>query len=74
MGDEFNLALCDEKHRNVRENQQEMRTDINNLGNIVRESTDALHKKLNWFYVIAISTLIGVVVSLAKSIAVKGGA
>lgn len=60
MPDEYIKELCKEKHRNITEDIVEVKSDITNVATQMRESTNAFHKKLNGFYVLAIATLAGV--------------
>lgn len=65
---EYNEALCNEKHATIQRDMDDRKNDINNIGNLMRESIDALHKKLNWFYVITIATLAGIVANFVKGL------
>ena len=66
MNGSYNKEFCDERHKNLKETIDEMKSDITSIANILRESTDALHTKINWFYVIAIITLAGVIANFVK--------
>ncbi len=55
MGDEFNKDLCNERHKNV-----EL------MFGKIDKNIESLFGRLNWFYVIAIITLVGVVASFLK--------
>jgi hypothetical protein len=44
---DFNKELCDEKHRNLEE-----------LVKTINTSIQSLYTRLNWFYLIAITTLV----------------
>ncbi len=47
---EFNKDLCDERHLNIHQYINELKAEIK-----------ALNTRLNWFYIIAIVTLVGVI-------------
>lgn len=77
MADEYNRELCKEKHVTIKEKFDKMETSINNIGNVVRKEVKeinikmdnrnaGLHKKMNWFYLIAIATLVTVIVNMAR--------
>ncbi len=53
--DDFFKDLCEEKHK-----------DADRRIEGLEKWLEKLDKKMTWFYVIAISTLIGVIVELAK--------
>lgn len=52
---EYNKELCDERHSNIEKTFQRLFNKI-----------DAVSAKLNWFYLLAIATLIGVVANFLK--------
>lgn len=47
---EFNRELCDERHRALAEALHE-----------IKENTNKLFNRMNWFYILAIMTLAGVI-------------
>jgi hypothetical protein len=55
--DEFEafLKICQEKHENLNRRLEGM-----------EEWVKSLDKKLNWFYVVSIATLLGVLIELLK--------
>lgn len=55
MGEEYLKELCDEKHKNIDRNVEDIKKNVN-----------LIFIRLNWFYVIAITTLGGVLVSIFK--------
>ena len=51
---DFNKELCDEKHRNLEE-----------LVKTINTSIQSLYTRLNWFYLIAITTLVSSLSAIA---------
>lgn len=56
MGDEYNKGLCEERHKN-----------IERLLMKIDENTKILFGRLNWFYVLAIGSLVAAVSALITS-------
>jgi hypothetical protein len=52
----YNKELCEERHQYIRDFTVEVKNEMS-----------VIHKKLNWFYLIAITTLVGVIINLLKS-------
>ena len=60
MESDYNKELCDERHKNL----LEMLAKID-------KSVVSLYNRLNWFYLIAITTLISSISAVVLSCAVK---
>lgn len=61
---DFNKPLCDERHDNL----DKALTRVFNKFDAVSEKFEKAGQKLNWFYVITITTLLGVLANFAKAL------
>ena len=79
MADEFNLALCEERHRNLKERVMNVEKDVTTVANQMREDVGALHgkidessikhdKQMNKFQWLLICTLVGILATLIKGL------
>ena len=66
MADEYNQALCDERHKNVELQNAQTQTIIKEFKVETKDAIKQLFNRLNWFYIIAIATLIGIVATFFK--------
>lgn len=68
MGVEYNKELCEERHENL----DKALTRVFGKFDAVGKKFDLFNCKLNWFYIITIATLIGVVGNIAMIVLTNG--
>lgn len=60
MSEEYNKGLCDERHSNLDSALTRVFEKFDKVG----DKIDKTNTKLNWFYIVAIATLLSGVASL----------
>lgn len=66
MTEEYNQALCDERHRNIDIRLTQTHTTIKEFKQETKENIKQLFTRLNWFYILAILTLAGIIATFFK--------
>ena len=68
MSDEYNKELCEERHENLDKALTRVFGKFDKIG----KKFDSFNGKLNWFYIITIATLIGMVGNIAMIVLTNG--
>lgn len=66
MAVEYNKELCDERHQNIDLQLSHTHAIIKDFKQETKDNIKQLFTRLNWFYIIAIATLIGIVATFFK--------
>ncbi len=67
MSEEFNKDLCEEKHINI----EKAFGNIEKTFGRLFTKTNGINNRLNWFFIVSITTLLSVIASIAKDVILK---